>query len=87
MHHDAIEVDDRPHGVETACPAGPNASASRSCSDLRDQRRRNITPYSSLTIFLNVAGRHSLGIQSQDLFIEAGESAIILPINCGSNEL
>ena len=77
MHDDAVEVDDRPDRIEPPLPPGGHFGIEVG-GDLGDQRRRHIDAVEFLDHVLDVARGHALGVQGEDLFIEAGEPALML---------
>ena len=76
MHHDAVEVDDRPDRVELPCAPCGHLRVEVG-GDLRDQSRRHIDAVEFFHDFLNVAGGHPLGIEGKNLLVEPAQPALM----------
>ena len=77
MHHDAIHKHDRPDRFQPS--SLPRLDFfSEIFGDLRHQRRRDLRAVQLLDDVLNVARRQPLGVQRQNLLIEARQPTLIL---------
>ena len=77
MHHQAVEVDDRPHRIDRPRPPGADFGVQVG-GDFRDQRGRDLHAVQLLHDLLDVAGRHPLGVQGEDLLVEARHPPLVL---------
>ena len=77
MDHDAVEIHDRPDRLERpAAPSGRLGIKVR--RDFRDQRGGDLHVVQLVDNLLNIAGCHPLGIQRENLFIEARQASLVL---------
>ena len=77
MHHDAVEIHDRPDRFERSRPPGGHFRVEIG-GDFRDQRGRNLHAVQLTHDLLDVAGGHPLGVQGQDLLVEARHAPLVL---------
>src|SRR6516162_4369462 len=76
MHHDAIEIDDRPDGIEL--PVAPCRYLCIQVSrDFRDQGRRHVNAVELVHNFLDVPSGHPLGVKSQNFLVEPSQPALV----------
>src|SRR5262249_4959810 len=77
MHDDAVEVDDGPDGLEPAgTPQGNLAIEVR--GDFGDECGGDLDAVQLLGHVLDVARGQAVGVQSQDLVVEAAQAALVL---------
>ncbi len=82
MHHDAVEIDDRPDRVEL--PGAPRGHLRVEVGgDLRDQRRRHIDAIKFFHDFLNIPSGHPFGIECENLLVEPGQSTLMFEDQLG----
>jgi hypothetical protein len=77
MHDDAVEVDDRPDGVEPARTPQGNLAIEVG-GDLGNERGGDLDAVKFLDDILDVAAGQALGVQGQDLVVEAAQAALVL---------
>ena len=76
MHHDAIEVDDRPNRIQRPRPPGGHFGV-QVVGDFGDQRGRNFHAVQLSHDLLDVASRHPLGVKGEDLLVEARHATLV----------
>src|SRR5262249_8694863 len=77
VNHDAVEVDDGPDGTQPARPPGGDLFV-QAGDNLADQGRGDLDAIQLGDDVLDVARGQPLGVQSQDLLVEAGQAALVL---------
>src|SRR6516165_6784767 len=77
MHHDAIEIDDRPHGIELSVAPHRHLHVEVG-GDFGNQGRRHINTVEIVHDILNVPSGHTLGVEGKDLLIETVQAALVL---------
>src|SRR3974390_415169 len=76
MHYDAIEIDDRPHGIEL--PVAPYRYLCVEVSgNLRYQSRRHIDAVELAHDLLNVPSGHSLGVEGEYLVVKTCKATMV----------
>src|SRR5262249_2857159 len=74
---DAVEVNDRPDGLQASGTPEGNLAAEVG-GDLGDERRRDFDAVEFLHHVLDVARGEALGVQREDLVVETAEAALVL---------
>ncbi len=77
MHDDAVEIDNRPDRLQRPRPPSGHLRV-EVLGDFRDERSGDFHVVQVLYDLLNVPRGHSLGVQGQNLFIEARHAPLVL---------